>query len=185
MLINLLARAEGIIDTVQLDCPPSVPLANNVVPFGTAQSLRERLVEAGSLMGIRPVVLAPAHGRADRTLVVAPTTPPTTAAPTMTIWASGWWGGVSTSADGPPTAWTLAAEDNPLPFGPYLAAALAAADVFLTLRLPPGARTTPPTYGWDAWSQRPAELPPTAGPTALSLDLTRAGLAGAGAVGAA
>jgi hypothetical protein len=94
------------------------------------------------------------------------------------VTGNGWWGGLS---DHP-----LSAPPHPsdLPFGPYIAAALAAAEVYLHVRLPDHLARTTGTYGWDSWQQTLATHLDLTAPTDLAgLDLTGAALAGVGAVG--
>lgn len=71
-----------------------------------------------------------------------------------------------------------------LPFGPYAAASLAAAEVFLRARLPAGTYGAAETVGWDCWTQAFTRSPAPDAPVALmDLDMSGIGLAGAGAVG--
>ncbi|MBE8516100.1 hypothetical protein ILP97_00945 [Amycolatopsis sp. H6(2020)] len=80
----------------------------------------------------------------------------------------------------------LASAPSDLPFGPYIAAALAAAEVFLDVRLPAAAERRAAFYGWDCWTSPLAVHPDKLAPAALrNLDLTGTALASAGTVGAA
>jgi hypothetical protein len=89
-----------------------------------------------------------------------------------------WWGGVS---DRP---FPELARPVDLPFGPYVAAALAAAEVYLHVRLPDHVARATGTYGWDCWQQTLTTQPDPTAPTDLAdLDLTGTALAGVGAVG--
>jgi hypothetical protein len=72
-----------------------------------------------------------------------------------------------------------------LPFGPYVAAALAVGEIYLHARLPGDlARQPRSAYGWDCWAQTLTSQPVPGAPADLGdLDLSGTGLAGVGAVG--
>ena len=90
----------------------------------------------------------------------------------------GWWGAVSSQ----PVVPSIPASS--LPFGSYVAASLAAAEVFLCARLPVGAYVVAESAGWDCWTQAPTPSPARGAPAALSdLNMSGTALAGAGAVG--
>lgn len=167
MLINVLARMDGIVDTIGLVCPPSVALLPRVIPLAPgARHLDEALLAGSAEIGIVPVSLGAEY---EARLVVGPGP----AGPTR-VWGQGWWGAVS--ADRIDVGAT-----SVLPFGPYIAATLAGAEVFKAARdkdPEPGPRTV---YV-SAWDLRVATTPVPGGPDSvrLSLDAT---LAGVGAVG--
>lgn len=185
MTINLLARSVGVISAIHLVCPPQIPLANNVIPLGPQRgTLCDALLSGARAIGAVPVVAAQPGQRANVTVVVGAGELPvnTTAEPAQTgrvryVCGDGWWGGVSEIP-------MSVAGKSPLPFGPYLAACLVVAEVFLDVRLPTHVKRPAGSYGWDAWSQRYSAQPDPAAPTRCgSLDLTGTTLAGVGAVG--
>lgn len=183
MLINLLARTDGIVKAVQLICPPNLPLAGRVVPLAPRDvSLDDALVMGGQAIGAVPVDLTAAPAPGCTQLVVghaagingAPSEP----AGRRYVIGQGWWGGVS---DQP---MTLPEGESALPIGPYIAAALAVGEIYLHLRLPPQTRLTPLSYGWDSWTQALSVQPAPGAPTDLyGADLSGVALAGVGAVG--
>lgn len=178
MLINLLARAQRVVKHVKVNCPPEVALAGPIVPLARRDvELAEALVSGGKAVGAVPVA-AGSPGDDDMVLVVGATQP--RSAPGRHVRGRGWWGGVG---DRPVE---LTGVPSDLPFGPYVAAALAAAEVFLDVRLPAAAERRPSFYGWDCWSSALAAYRDELAPTDLrGLDLTGTALAGVGAVGAA
>lgn len=185
MTINLLARSVGVIGAVHLVCPPQIPVADNVIPLAPRGGpLRDALLVGAQALDAVPVVLAQPGHHADVTIVAGAGESPATAAAepgrpqhTRYVFGNGWWGGVSDtpmSVDG----------TSRLPFGPYLAACLVVAEVFLDVRLPAHVPRASGSYGWDAWSQRHSAQPGPATPTHCGdLDLSGTTLAGVGAVG--
>lgn len=185
MTINLLARSVGVITSVHLMCPPQIPVADQVIPLAPrGGTLRDALLVGAQAIDAVPVVLAQPGHRADVTIVagagaspINATAEPGRPARIRYVCGNGWWGGVS---EGPMSI----AGTSPLPFGPYLAACLVVAEIFLDARLPAHVPRPDGTYGWDAWSQRHRTQPDPAAPTHCgSLDLTGTTLAGVGAVG--
>lgn len=182
MLINLLARAEGVIRSIRLVCPPDVPLAGRIVPLAPRDApLGEALLRGGQAIGAVPVSPAADAAPADTVLVVGTEHCLRQGRPVRFVAGYGWWGGVG----GHPLTVPETYGASPLPFGPYLAAALAAAEVFLTVRLPGyGAPSAP--YGWDCWEQSMRSEPVSGAPAWLAdVDLSGTALAGVGAVGSA
>lgn len=182
MLLNLLARADGIVSKIILDCPDGIPVQERIIPFGNASSLRDRLIEAARIIDIVEVSGEKMPNLVGHTLVIGDR--PSGVLNEVLVWGSAWWGGVAIGGSPPPIGW-LSATDSSLPFGPYMAAVFAAAHVFLDVRLPPGAYRETGCYGWDCWRQR-TRAQPSSGP-ALDLEVRTDGvaLAGAGAVGSA
>ncbi|WP_328686655.1 ThiF family adenylyltransferase [Streptomyces sp. NBC_00343] len=179
MLINLLARAAGVIRSVHLVCPPDVPLAGRIVPLAPREvPLDEALLQGAQAIGAVRVSPASTATPADTVLVVGSGYGAKDRSPRF-VAGYGWWGGVSSRPLPVPEAYG----SSSLPFGPYLAATLAVAEVFLAVRLP---RYTAPTepYGWDCWSQTMSRTPVPGAPAELeNLDLSGTALAGVGAVG--
>lgn len=194
MLINLLARAVGVVHVVRVVCPARVPLAGRVVPLAPRDlDLADALCSGGQAIGAVPVHLASVPAAGDTVLVIGtdPRAPgqgrsvgvdghtdALRGSPVRYVAGSGWWGGVS---DRP-----ISYREEPvdLPIGPYVAAALAAAEVYLHVRLPDHVARATGTYGWDCWRQTLTTQPDPTAPTDLAdLDLTGTALAGVGAVG--
>lgn len=182
MLVNLLSRAERVVSTVRVVCPPGVPLAGRVVPLAARDAMLEQaLVVGGQAVGAVPVELATAAEAADVVLVVGPQPGTDHDSPRRYVTGFGWWGGVSNH----PMTVPAALQDSPLPFGPYIAATLAVAEVFLHVRIQRRpAPSAAADYGWDCWTHNFSSLPASGAPTALNeLDLSGTALAGVGAVG--
>ncbi len=180
MLVNLLARACGIVGVVRVACPRFVPLVDRVIPLASSgPPLRDALVAGGQAIGAVPVEAADHPEAGDTVIIVGGTYPDADQWPGVRyVSGQGWWGAVSSQplpTSGPPSS---------LPYGPYIAASLAAAEVFLRARLPVGAYVVVETVGWDCWTQAPTPCPARGAPAALSdLNMSGTALAGAGAVG--
>jgi molybdopterin/thiamine biosynthesis adenylyltransferase len=180
MLVNLLARAVGIVTVVRVACPPLVPVQGRVIPLASRDLLlRDALVAGGQAIGAVPVESAD-HPQAGDTVIITGGTHPDAAQWPRVRYATGhgWWGGVSSQP-------LLAGEPvSSLPFGPYAAAALAAAEVFLRARLPASAYDATQAVGWDCWTQALTPSPAPGAPAAITdMDMSGTALAGAGAVG--
>ena len=180
MLVNLLARAVGIVTIVRVACPPLVPLAGRVIPLASRDlPLREALVAGGQAIGAVPVEAAGHPEAGDTVIIVGGTYPDVAAVARRPLRrGQGWWGASlkpAAAASAPPSS---------LPFGPYVAASLAAAEVFLCARLPAGAYVVAETAGWDCWTQALTPSPVPGAPATMSdLNMSGTALAGAGAVG--
>lgn len=182
MLINLLARAIGIVTTVRIVCPPRVSLAGRVVPLADRMlPLRDALVTGGRAIGAVPVCHSPNPLSSDMILIVGAKHQLSGIPPgARHITGEGWWGGVGDE----PLAFPHSGSD--LPFGPYIAACFATAEIFLHSRLPEHAYRHVVEMGWDCWSQVATHQPVADAPSNLSgLTLPRTALAGVGAVGTA
>jgi hypothetical protein len=183
MLVNLLARTDGIVEAVHVVCPSETPLAGRVVPLAPRDvCLADALVTGGRAIGGVPVDLLAASGDADSVLFVGHEpefVDIATGHPTHRwVVGHGWWGGVASQ----PTRIPEPASE--LPFGPYVAAALAVGEVYLRARLPQHVNPADGTYGWDCWAQTLAEHPvPGAPADLLGVNLGGVALAGVGAVG--
>lgn len=181
MAVNLLARAEGIVGRVLVDAPWGASVRANTVPFGHATALSERLAEAATAIGVVPVQAG--TDRCDLVLVVgsgSENVPPDA----LRIAGSGWWGGVARGDW--PDEWDEVDWSRAEPLGPYVAACLAVAEVFLTVRAPGLAVSRPRFWGWNGWSQASAGVPSDTGRALTgAVNLADVGLAGVGAVGAA
>lgn len=184
MLINLLARGEGIVNRIQLRCPTESVTQPRTVPFGQATMLADRLLEAGSAIGVVPV--SDSTGPVDRVIVIGRRHPTRSIeAADMVAFGTGWWGGVTSGASSTPTSLMTVDIARNEPFGPYIAACLAAADVFLRIRDPRRIDATVGRHGWNAWTAYSEPEPSQLGPVVNNIDFDSVGLAGVGAVGAA
>ena len=182
MTLNLLCRAEGVVSRIELNCPEGIAILPGVVPFGRATDLRSRLVDAIREIDIVPIALADDNAVAEREIFIN-TIPEAMPRGSIMITGAGWWGGAA-FATAPPTDWTQVDLQNPLPIGPYIAATLAVADVYLQIR-DPRAETGSRAYGWNAWTSRSEVGSQTPAKVPLGLDLSGVALAGVGAVGTA
>ncbi|MFC6356531.1 ThiF family adenylyltransferase [Luethyella okanaganae] len=182
MTLSLLCRAEGVVSRIQLNCPEGIAILPNVVPFGHATDLRTRLVDAIREIDIVPIELADDNAVPDCEIFIN-TIPESMPRSSIMIIGAGWWGGAAFATQ-PPAAWTQVDLHNPLPIGPYIAATLAVADVYLQIR-DPRAVTGSRAYGWNAWTCTSEVGSDTSGTVPLGLDLSGIALAGVGAVGTA
>ena len=177
MLVNLLARMDGVVTAVHLRAP-DVPLLARVMPLAAAgASLLDALGAGGERIGVVPVT----HDNGNAADVVFELGPGPAHAGCIRVHGDGWAGGISAGAA------LVAGRWSTLPFGPYAAACLAAGRVFLLSRAPELASEddlTAPLI-WSTWTVCAGgdELF-SEGPAMIHAVLD-AGLAGAGAVGTA
>jgi hypothetical protein len=185
MLVNLLARMEGVVTAVYVH-GPDVPLAERVVPLAgglanvtarvAGMTLLDALIAGGAMINIVSVV----SGSSANVDIVFELGPGPASAGSIRVHGDGWAGGITAAGSVSVGRWSA------LPFGPYTAACLAAGLVFLGSRAPDVAAEddlgTP--LLWSTWSLRAGELELLDdGPTTVTAGLD-AGLAGVGAVGA-
>jgi hypothetical protein len=173
MTINMLARLDRVVGSISVVCPSGVPLAGRISPLTAgAPTLAEGIASGTAAIDTVPVVLAAEP--ADVRLVVGPGDAVDGG---IRVYGEGWCGGV-TRGGAIPTA-----EPSALPFGPYIAAAIAVGEVFRGARVDP-ARYPPATSAfYSLWSHQAARTYIAGGPVILpgvALDET---LAGVGAVG--
>lgn len=172
MLVNMLARLQGVVKGISIDCPADVPLCGRITTFaGGEVPLDEALAYEVKEIGIVPlaehadhIVINIGRQRCDGA--------------TLNIYGEGWWGGVFTE-------FISASGASSLPFGPYTAAAIATAEVFKLSRILPSKRIELRDVFFSTWSQRATTAPDTAGPNEIRADLTGSLLIGVGAVGCA
>lgn len=174
MLLNLLSRQQGIISRIGLICPPGVPQAGRMTPLTIRTlDLRSALIAGNEAIGVVPVIpdtvvgwslVVGATGRAepDRLYMVG----------------NGWCGGISA------TPVEMVSQQSALPFGPYIAACLAAGEVFKAARLKPGSYSSPESVFYSAWTRHPTSTFDPAGPVTVKREVDIA-LGGVGAVGCA
>lgn len=156
-------------------CPPGIPLAGRVVPLAFREAdLLTALIEGGKEIGVVPITTS---GASDHTISVG-LQPEAGAA--FAAYGNGWCGGIS---PGSIDAESFGAPSD-LPYGPYVAACLAAGEVFKEARIKEEHYSRPVGVFYSLWSHQVSETPRTDGPTAIEIK-THALLAGVGAVGCA
>lgn len=174
MLVNLLARQVGVVSEIRVDCNVDAAIAGRVVPLAPGVRLfRDALIIGGEAIEGVPVSLrAIGHG----VDLVVDLGPGAAVNGGFRAYGAGWWGGISPG--GIPVR-----PDSQLPFGPYVAACLAAGRVFFHSRAVDVAELSP--VGYSAWRLATDDgSAPDAGPTELlALRPMKASLAGVGAVG--
>lgn len=171
MLVNLLARLDAVVAEVRVDGDDAA-IRGRVVPLSEATTLQAGVVEGGGAIGGVAVHLAPADG-ADVILTVGPGQPVGVG---WRVHGEGFCGAMSRRA-------ITSVGDSPLPFGPYIAACLAAGEVFREVRLLEYSPIDGLSYSaWD-FTIGPGDLHAVGHHLGdVELDL---GLAGVGAVGCA
>jgi hypothetical protein len=175
MLVNLLARLQGVVHRIAIVCPANVPLASNVVPFAhQGLDLQSALFAGAAAIGIVPINL---EAQNERTIVVGPGGNGSPAGD-LFVYGNGWWGGASTGPIEVPIG------SSSLPFGPYIAACIAVAEIFKAARIKPDSHTPVKSAFYSAWYHRASPAPLPGGPSTVELSLDWA-VAGIGAVGSA
>ena len=171
MLVNLLVRQIGVVERVIIDCPPQAALHPNVIPpiADEQRTLQTALLAAACAVGGAEVS---DEGVADRILVVGPGG---VRADGLRVFGHGWWGGFSWGG-------IESSSSSDLPFGPYLAACLAAGQVFTDARLGPERRWPRDDLFLSAWTLAAGPNRDDSGPAAVAARVV-ATLAGVGAVG--
>lgn len=177
MLLNLLCRLEGVVGKIGVECPAGVPVAGRIVPFSSDTDFLGALLEGAAEIGIVPVHPGVCFAR---TISVGAFTGD---GADLYVYGEGWWGGIATEPLGGN------AETSTLPFGPYLAACIAAGEVFKAARMDPAVYSLPSAAFYSAWHHRATDdvaIPWLAdGPATLDGVCLDIGLAGVGAVGCA
>lgn len=175
MLVNLLSRLEGVVEEIEL-IGGNHQLREGVIPaMGTLprRSLAEALAAAAALISQITVRGTERASEAASTWHVGPGPAPSLG---RRVHGEGFCGGICRSA-------LLSNAESALPFGPYVAACIAAGEVFRSARVPRAAAVD--ALFFDIWGYRKATAwSGSAGPTTLDLGLD-VGLAGGGAVGCA
>lgn len=173
MLINLLARLDGVVNTVMVT-GGNVGLLPHVVPLAAdADTLHDALLEAARSIGVVPVCTFDGTS-ADYELHIGPGP----AANGWRVYGEGYCGAISQGA-------IASISGSRLPFGPYVAACLAAGEVFRAVRMRRDLYDPITALSFSSWaySVGPGELHDI-GPDLDDLVLDF-GLAGVGAVGCA
>lgn len=173
MLVNLLARLDGVVSHVMI-AGGNAALLPHVVPLaGSAKTLQEALLEGAASIGVVPV------GRfdgasAEYELHVGP-------GPATSGWrvhGEGYCGAINRGA-------IAAVGTSRLPFGPYIAACLVTGEIFRAVRMRRALYDSVAALSFSAWDYTLGagqlhEVGPDLGHVMLDF-----GLAGAGAVGCA
>lgn len=174
MLVNLLARLEGTVERISLACPET-DLVGRISPLSpSTTTLKETLLDgAGQIDGV-PLSDEDPHDT-DILLTVGPGGCPSSG---WRVFGEGFAGAIS--RDGISGSGT-----SPLPIGPYVAACLAAGEVFRSARLPEARYRPTNSLSFSLIDYRLGDGrldDPFVLPDWLALDF---GLAGVGAVGCA
>ncbi len=173
MVVNMLARLKGVVESVSLSCPKETVVVGRVSPlFGDADTFTGGVMAGAAAIDTVPVSLG--ERRFDVKLAVGPGGPVPDG---LRVYGEGWCGGVSRDQEVAPT------RQSSLPFGPYMAASLAVGDVFRHARIP--ADSLPPVESvfYSLWSHSVRATPRDDGPTVIDGIKVNETLAGVGAVG--
>jgi molybdopterin/thiamine biosynthesis adenylyltransferase len=179
MLVNLLARSDGVVDRVVLCCPTDIPLGGRIVPLAPRElDLASALRTGADEIGAVPVDVVPA-GTFDAPFrfVVGPGDAESHG---WRVHGEGWWGGFSLGAIPGNGLSRLA-------FGPYAAACLAMSELFKAVRAVNYSPTPAAFYSllsFTASSEPPITQSGRGDGLAIGVHLSCA-LAGVGAVGSA
>ncbi len=177
MLVNLLARFHGVVHRVGVRCPPGIKLSGRVIPLaGRDLDLASALVRGGIAIGVVPVE---ANLTLERIIVIGPG-PGYAGRPDLFAIGSGWCGGVSVI----PPSFDALVDGSTLPFGPYVAACIAAGEVFKAARMRPGSYVAPKAAFYSCWNHVATGTLNSDGPRDVEITLD-ASLVGIGAVGSA
>jgi ThiF family len=176
MLVNLLARFEGVVHRLGVRCPEGVKLRGRIVPLAPRDAdLATALITGGNAIGVIPVEK---DLQCERTIVIG--SAPIASQTDLFAIGSGWCGGVSVIPD-PISALDLGSS---LPFGPYIAACIAAGEVFKAARMQSGKCIAPKAAFYSCWHHAAANAVIPGGPQDVELALNSS-LVGVGAVGSA
>jgi molybdopterin/thiamine biosynthesis adenylyltransferase len=175
MLTNLLCRSQGVVEQVGIICPAGVPMAGRVVPLASpGTDLLTALMEGGKEIGVVPITTS-SVGDYTITIGLKPE-----AGAAFAAYGLGWCGGISPES--------IKAEElgapSTLPYGPYVAACLAAGEVFKEARIREEDYSRPTSVFYSVWSHQVSQAPQAVGPAEITI-ATHALLAGVGAVGCA
>ena len=174
MLLNLLSRQQGIVGRIGLICPSDVEQAGRMTPLANrALDLRRALMAGNEAIGVVPVIPDTVVGRSIVVGAAGRAEPNC-----LYLVGNGWCGGISASPV------EMVTQQSSLPFGPYIAACLAAGEVFKAARLKPGSYSSPESVFYSAWTRRPSSSFDPAGPVTVKREVDIA-LGGVGAVGCA
>jgi molybdopterin/thiamine biosynthesis adenylyltransferase len=177
MAVNILCRFDRIVEQVRLVCPPGVTLRGRVVPLAPRSlDLRAALLAGAESIGVVPAIEGPVDGQ----VLLFGSVAKSNLAGSLYVEGNGWCGGVSRTFTDPIAFGPASA----LSFGPYVAACLAAGEIFRKARMRIEEYPSPDAVYYSAWTHRVSPAPVAAGPREVVVALDAA-LAGAGAVGCA
>ena len=172
MLVNMLCRLEGVVKSISIDCPAHVPLAGRVTPLSPRGLLLDQaLAHLCENIGVVPLGTGPSQVLIHIGRSAEPDAE-------LNVYGEGWWGGIFTKS-------VAGTGESALPFGPYIAAAIATAELFKLARILPSKRTDRRDAFFSAWSHEASAIPDMRGPKEVAATLVSVGLAGVGAVGCA
>lgn len=173
MLVNLLARFDGVVRRVGIHCPRGVRMSQRVIPLAAKNlDFATALVVGGNEIGVVPIE---AGASLDQVVRVG-SSAVAGDAPDLFAIGSGWCGGISVSRP------DLMITDSPLPMGPYIAACIAAGEVFKAARMRPGSYQAPQSAFYSCWEHRSSDRFISHWPRTVEIALGAA-LTGVGAVG--
>jgi molybdopterin/thiamine biosynthesis adenylyltransferase len=174
MLVNLLGRFQGVVHRLSVRCPAGVKLCGRVVPLATRDvDLATALIDGGNAIGVVPIEK---DLQLERTIAIG--TGPFATAADLFVLGDGWCGGISVT----PESFDTLDLHSSLPFGPYVAACIAAAEVFKAARMRPGHFISPTSAFYSCWNHVASDAPISGGPSDVEVVLD-ASLVGIGAVG--
>lgn len=177
MAVNLLCRFDRIVERVTLVCPPGVTLRGLVVPLAPRPlDLHAALLAGAESIGVVPAIERPVDGQ----VLLFGSVAKSNLADSLYVEGNGWCGGVSKTFSDPVALGPASA----IPFGPYIAACLAASEIFRKARMRIEEYPSPDAVYYSAWSHRVSPTPVAAGPREVVVALDAA-IAGVGAVGCA
>jgi hypothetical protein len=172
MLVNALARLQGVVARIELECPRDVTVRTRVVPLSNRDRLLGAIEDAAEQIGAVPM------GKVRDDAFVLHIGPGGAPSSGLRVVGDAWSGGISTRAVGP-------GRGSALPFGPYVAACVAAAEVFKAARMKREAYVPAQAAFYSTWSHQSSIQPIDDGPVVLDGVALQADLAGVGAVGSA
>lgn len=178
MMTNLLARQADEVADLTFSLPPNVMALNSVSPLLPRDQLLHLALQRGAA-GINPALGAPSSPPTLRLQVGPGPAAEGATACTLHVSATSWRGYIGTEA----VPWTTS-DGNPV--GPYVAACLAAAEVFKIARsVHADAGSTPTGLWYDAWHMTGGDHIGTGPDLPHETAGVPAVLAGVGAVGSA
>lgn len=172
-LLNMLVRLDRVVSAVSVACPSDVPLRVRLSPLaGDAGGLRDRLRHGADAVNVVPVDFG--HRRGDVRLVVGPGG---AVSDGVRVYGEGWCGGFARDRA------VAAAPSSTLPFGPYIAAAMAVGEVFKLVRIDPAKYPPAAAAFYTLWSHQSDTTFIQGGRATIPSIVLDETLAGVGAVG--
>lgn len=174
--MNLLCRSVGVVSSISLICPSGIrPMGRIAVLAPLSEDFRDVLIEGGRAIGLVPVLV---DETLDRTIAIGPKVDGIKS--DLYVWGNGWCGGISVD----PISNCNFGPISSLPFGPYVGACLAAAEIYKAARMRLTDFVGNRHAFYSLWSHQAAEQPIIDGPVSAEVELD-ATLVGVGAVGCA